>query len=133
MRYCRWYCGTALFGVSMDWQRGRQGRLPSRQGAHWLFVPPGVHPGHPSASHLTHHPTPPLPLQTFEVLKEYKSAAPINSAALSPIFDHVLIGGGQVGSSGGWGPQGLLAVGLSAGGWRAVEQDCVDLPGARLA
>lgn len=33
--------------------------------------------------------------QTFEVLKEYKSAAPINSAALSPIFDHVLIGGGQ--------------------------------------
>ncbi|PRW45076.1 Eukaryotic translation initiation factor 3 subunit I [Chlorella sorokiniana] len=33
--------------------------------------------------------------QSFEVLKEYKSAAPINSAAISPIFDHVLIGGGQ--------------------------------------
>lgn len=37
-------------------------------------------------------------LQTFEQLKVYKSAAPINSAALSPIFDHVLIGGGQVGA-----------------------------------
>jgi translation initiation factor 3 subunit I len=34
-------------------------------------------------------------VQTFEVLKTYKSAAPINSAAMSPIFDHVLIGGGQ--------------------------------------
>ncbi|PSC70882.1 eukaryotic translation initiation factor 3 subunit I-like [Micractinium conductrix] len=33
--------------------------------------------------------------QSFEVMKEYKSAAPINSAALSPIFNHVLIGGGQ--------------------------------------
>lgn len=33
--------------------------------------------------------------QSLEVLKEYKSAAPINSAAMSPIFDHVLIGGGQ--------------------------------------
>ena len=29
------------------------------------------------------------------MLKEYKSAAPINSAAMSPLFNHVLIGGGQ--------------------------------------
>lgn len=50
--------------------------------------------------HWLHHsslscPALPCPPQSFEVLKEYKSAAPINSAAISPIFDHVLIGGGQ--------------------------------------
>ena len=33
--------------------------------------------------------------QTLEVLKTYSSQVPINSAAVSPIFDHVLIGGGQ--------------------------------------
>jgi len=33
--------------------------------------------------------------QTFEVLKVYQSQVPVNSAALSPIFDHVLLGGGQ--------------------------------------
>lgn len=33
--------------------------------------------------------------QTLEVLKIYKSQVPVNSAAISPIFDHILIGGGQ--------------------------------------
>jgi len=33
--------------------------------------------------------------KTLEVLKVYKSEVPINSAAISPIFNHVLIGGGQ--------------------------------------
>lgn len=33
--------------------------------------------------------------QTLQVLKTYTSQVPINSAAISPIFDHVLIGGGQ--------------------------------------
>lgn len=33
--------------------------------------------------------------QTLEVLHTYKSTVPVNSAAISPIFDHVLIGGGQ--------------------------------------
>ncbi|KAK9844159.1 hypothetical protein WJX81_006442 [Elliptochloris bilobata] len=33
--------------------------------------------------------------QTLEVLKTYATDRPANSAALSPIFDHVLIGGGQ--------------------------------------
>jgi translation initiation factor 3 subunit I len=33
--------------------------------------------------------------ETFQVLKTYQSNVPVNSAALSPIFDHVLIGGGQ--------------------------------------
>jgi translation initiation factor 3 subunit I len=33
--------------------------------------------------------------QTLEVLKTFKSSVPVNSAAISPIFDHVLIGGGQ--------------------------------------
>eukprot|EP00887_Chlorella_sp_A99_P004303 scaffold15.g4303.t1 len=33
--------------------------------------------------------------QTLEVLKTYQSTVPVNSAALSPIYDHVLIGGGQ--------------------------------------
>lgn len=33
--------------------------------------------------------------QSLQVLKTYKSEVPINSAAISPIFDHVLIGGGQ--------------------------------------
>lgn len=32
---------------------------------------------------------------TLEVLKTYGSQVPVNSAAISPIFDHVLIGGGQ--------------------------------------
>ena len=32
---------------------------------------------------------------SFEVLKTYSSQVPVNSAAISPIFDHVLIGGGQ--------------------------------------
>lgn len=32
---------------------------------------------------------------TLQVLKEYTSTVPINSAAISPRFDHVLIGGGQ--------------------------------------
>ena len=47
----------------------------------------------PIAAHppLAHPPA----AQTLEVLKEYKSAAPINSAAMSPLFNHVLIGGGQ--------------------------------------
>ena len=50
----------------------------------------------PITDYSLHPPPPPTHAeQSFEVLKEYKSAAPINSAALSPIFDHVLIGGGQ--------------------------------------
>ena len=35
------------------------------------------------------------PLQTLEVLKTYSSDRPMNSADISPIFDHVLVGGGQ--------------------------------------
>lgn len=30
-----------------------------------------------------------------QVLKTYQSTVPVNSAAMSPIYDHVLIGGGQ--------------------------------------
>lgn len=33
--------------------------------------------------------------QTLEVLKTYQSTVPVNAATISPIFDHVLIGGGQ--------------------------------------
>lgn len=33
--------------------------------------------------------------QTLQVLKTYQSTVPVNTAALSPIYDHVLIGGGQ--------------------------------------
>jgi len=29
------------------------------------------------------------------VLKTYKTDRPVNSADISPIFDHILIGGGQ--------------------------------------
>lgn len=29
------------------------------------------------------------------MLKTYQSTVPVNSAAISPIYDHVLIGGGQ--------------------------------------
>lgn len=36
-----------------------------------------------------------LDTQSLEVLKTFQSTVPVNSAALSPIFDHVLIGGGQ--------------------------------------
>lgn len=32
---------------------------------------------------------------TLEVLKVYQSNVPVNSAAISPLFDHVLLGGGQ--------------------------------------
>lgn len=32
---------------------------------------------------------------TLEVLKTYHSQVPVNSATISPLFDHVLIGGGQ--------------------------------------
>lgn len=32
---------------------------------------------------------------TLEVLKTYKTDRPVNSADISPIFDHILIGGGQ--------------------------------------
>lgn len=33
--------------------------------------------------------------QTLEVLKTYASSVQVNSAAISPLYDHVLIGGGQ--------------------------------------
>jgi hypothetical protein len=33
--------------------------------------------------------------QTLEVLKTYKTTAPVNAAAISPVFDHVVLGGGQ--------------------------------------
>lgn len=33
--------------------------------------------------------------QTLEVLKTYQSDRPMNSADISPIFDHVVVGGGQ--------------------------------------
>lgn len=33
--------------------------------------------------------------QTLEVLKTYQSNVPVNSAAISPLYDHVLLGGGQ--------------------------------------
>lgn len=33
--------------------------------------------------------------QTLEVLKTYQSDRPMNSADISPIFDHVIVGGGQ--------------------------------------
>ena len=32
---------------------------------------------------------------SLEVMKTYESQVPVNSAAISPLFDHVLIGGGQ--------------------------------------
>lgn len=32
---------------------------------------------------------------SLELLKEYKTERPVNSAALSPILDHVVLGGGQ--------------------------------------
>jgi translation initiation factor 3 subunit I len=36
-----------------------------------------------------------LDTATLEELKVYRSAVPVNSAAISPLYDHVLIGGGQ--------------------------------------
>lgn len=33
--------------------------------------------------------------QTFEILRTYKPERPCNTAAISPLFDHVAIGGGQ--------------------------------------
>ncbi|KDD75202.1 hypothetical protein H632_c812p0 [Helicosporidium sp. ATCC 50920] len=33
--------------------------------------------------------------ETLEVMKTYQSTVPVNSAAISPLYDHVLIGGGQ--------------------------------------
>ncbi|KAL6768728.1 EIF3I [Auxenochlorella protothecoides x Auxenochlorella symbiontica] len=33
--------------------------------------------------------------QTLAVLKTYQSNVPVNSAALSPVYDHVILGGGQ--------------------------------------
>lgn len=36
-----------------------------------------------------------IDLQTFEVLKTYKTGRFVNSAAMSPLYDHVLLGGGQ--------------------------------------
>uniref|UniRef100_A0A061RNP7 Eukaryotic translation initiation factor 3 subunit I n=1 Tax=Tetraselmis sp. GSL018 TaxID=582737 RepID=A0A061RNP7_9CHLO len=36
-----------------------------------------------------------LDAQTLEVLKTYKTERPINSADISPIFDHVVLAGGQ--------------------------------------
>lgn len=32
---------------------------------------------------------------TLECLKTYKTERPVNSASISPIFDHVVLGGGQ--------------------------------------
>merc|ERR1712241_1008752 len=32
---------------------------------------------------------------TLEELKTYKTERPVNSAAISPIYDHVVLGGGQ--------------------------------------
>lgn len=32
---------------------------------------------------------------TFELIKTYKTERPVNSAAISPIRDHVILGGGQ--------------------------------------
>ena len=34
-------------------------------------------------------------VDTLECLKTYKTERPVNSAAISPIFDHVVLGGGQ--------------------------------------
>ena len=34
-------------------------------------------------------------LDTLEKLHEYKTERPVNSAAISPIYDHVVLGGGQ--------------------------------------
>lgn len=34
-------------------------------------------------------------VQTLAVMKTYQSTVPVNSAALSPLYDHVLLGGGQ--------------------------------------
>lgn len=36
-----------------------------------------------------------IDVQTFEVLKTYKTGRFVNSAAISPLFDHVVLGGGQ--------------------------------------
>jgi translation initiation factor 3 subunit I len=36
-----------------------------------------------------------IDMETFEVIKTYKTGKFVQSAALSPIFDHVLLGGGQ--------------------------------------
>lgn len=33
--------------------------------------------------------------ETLQLLKTYKTERPVNSAALSPILDHVVLGGGQ--------------------------------------
>lgn len=40
-----------------------------------------------------------LDAATLEVLKSYKTEVPVNSAAISPLFDHVLLGGGQEASA----------------------------------
>ena len=33
--------------------------------------------------------------ETLELLKTYKTERPVNSAAVSPLYDHVVLGGGQ--------------------------------------
>jgi translation initiation factor 3 subunit I len=34
-------------------------------------------------------------IETLELLKTYTTERPVNSAAISPIKDHVILGGGQ--------------------------------------
>lgn len=37
-----------------------------------------------------------LDTETLKCLKTYKTDRPVNSASISPKFDHVVLGGGQV-------------------------------------
>ncbi len=56
--------------------------------------------------------------KTFKLLKTFESAKPVNSAAISPILDHVLLGGGQK-------AHGVTTSAAEAGGFEARIYDMI--------
>lgn len=56
--------------------------------------------------------------KTFKLLKTYETAKPVNSAAVSPILDHVLLGGGQK-------AHGVTTSSVESGGFEARIYDMI--------
>jgi translation initiation factor 3 subunit I len=56
--------------------------------------------------------------KTFKLLKTFESAKPVNSAAISPILDHVLLGGGQK-------AHGVTTSAVESGGFEARIYDMI--------
>jgi len=56
--------------------------------------------------------------KTFKLLKTYETTKPVNAAAISPILDHVLLGGGQK-------AHGVTTTNVDAGGFEARIYDMV--------